>query len=132
MLKRLPYQFLLVFLGSIFFGLVSAIPRLSGAETIQNRSIHVNSAIASEVTSHTFQLTLPTTTNIGSIVFEYCSNSPLIYLTCSAPAGFDASSSVLATQSGNTGFSIDNTNTTTNKIVLTRPVSPGLTVPSTY
>jgi hypothetical protein len=132
MLKWLSYKFLVLLSGLIFLSMILTNPRQSGADVIQNRSIKVQSAVASDVTTHSFQLTLPTTNNVGSIVFEYCSNSPLVYFSCTAPTGFDINSAVLASQSGNVGFSLDNADTTNNKIVLTRPVAPGLTVPSGY
>jgi hypothetical protein len=75
---------------------------------------------------------LPTTNDVGSIILEYCDNSPIIYVSCTAPAGLDASAANLSSQAGNTGFSIDSADSTTNKIVLTRPLSAGTLVPNTY
>jgi hypothetical protein len=74
---------------------------------------------------------MPSVSTVGSIAFEYCSNSPLLTSPCTAPAGFSASSAVLAAQSGETGFTVD-AGSTANRIVLTR--GPGLTsaIPVSY
>jgi hypothetical protein len=96
------------------------------------RSVTLSSAVPSAVTTHTFRFSLPTTNDVGSIVLEYCSNSPIIYVSCTAPLNLDTSAAVLASQLGNTGFSIDTADSTINKIVLTRAVAPGTLVPNTY
>jgi hypothetical protein len=105
---------------------------VAGAIDINLRSITVTSAVPSAVTTHTFRLSLPTTNDVGSIVLEYCDNSPIIYVACTPPPGVDVSAAILSSQSGNIGFSIDSTNSTTNKIVLTRPAVAGNLTPSTY
>ncbi|HTE22649.1 MAG TPA: hypothetical protein VK674_06435 [Candidatus Limnocylindria bacterium] len=57
---------------------------------------------------------------VGSVSFEFCSNSPIVQVVCVPPTGFDISAAVLVSQSGQTGFAIDGASTTTNKLVLTR------------
>jgi hypothetical protein len=94
--------------------------------------MNVTSAVASEVATHSFYFNMPSTVKIVTIVFENCSNSPLIYFACNVPAGMDANSAVLSSQTGNVGFSIDSADTTANKIVLTRPSAPGVAIPNTY
>ena len=98
---------------------------------INSRSITPLSVVPSAVTTHTFQFSLPTTNNVGSIIFNYCDNSPIIYEACTPPTGLSVSAANLASQSGNVGFSIDNADSTANKIVLSRPSAPGTLVPST-
>src|SRR4051794_9928729 len=97
---------------------VSLIPHTQ-ALLLLNRSVSLASATPSTVTNHTFKFTPQTSSNISSIVFEYCDNSPLFSFACTIPSGLDTSAASLSSQSGNTGFSIDNGNTTSNKIVLT-------------
>ena len=104
----------------------------SSAVTLFNRSVTISSGAPSAIASHSFKFDVPTTSDIGSIVFEYCSNNPYFTDTCTAPAGMDATSATLNSQAGNTGFSIDSTDTTQNKIVLTRPTAPGITTSNTY
>jgi len=60
------------------------------------------------------------TSAVGSVSFEFCSNSPIAQVVCVPPTGFDIGNAVLASQSGQTGFTIDGASTTTNKLVLTR------------
>jgi hypothetical protein len=99
------------------------------AQELTNRHILVLSAVPSAVTTHNFKFDIASASNLGSIVFEYCENSPVFSYTCDAPVGMDASSTNITAQSGNTGFSIDGVNTTSNKIVITRisaAASPGV------
>lgn len=123
--------FLLAFVlslgGSLFtnYSLVSA-------QELTNRSISISSAGPSVVVSHNFSFTPSSTTNIGSIVFEYCENTPVFDQPCDAPVGLDVSLANLVVQTGNTGFSIDGGNTTASKLVLTRSPSAGAAASSSY
>jgi hypothetical protein len=105
---------------------------LGSAIDLNLRSVTISSAVPSAVTTHTFRFSLPTTNDVGSIVLEYCDNSPIIYVGCGPPAGLDASAATLSSQSGNVGFSIDAADSTASKIVLSRPAIPGTLVPNTY
>jgi hypothetical protein len=96
------------------------------------RSITLSTGTPSAVASHNFVLAPPTTSNIGSLVFEYCANSPISFAACTPPPGLDASSATLVSQSGNTGFSINTPVSTANKIVLGRTSAPGIITNSTY
>jgi hypothetical protein len=58
---------------------------------------------------------------VNSIRFQFCSNTPLIGDACVAPAGFDDSAATIASQSGNTGWSINAGLSTSNVIILSRP-----------
>lgn len=102
------------------------------AARLENRSIEVSTALPSAVARHSFSMTPESVTPIGSIAFEYCANSPLIELPCAVPAGLDVSSASMSSESGNTGFSIDGTNTTSNRIVLSRPPVAAFSVSSSY
>jgi hypothetical protein len=112
--------------------LVITVSRPAAAITITNRSITLGSYTPSAVTNENFQFTLPTTADVGSIVLEYCSNSPSFYLSCVAPTGLDVSAATLTTQSGNVGFSIDTADGNANHLVLSRPVTPGTVLPNQY
>lgn len=83
--------------------------------------------------NHLFTFTVPTVaTNIGSIMFLYCtsasgSDGDTSESTCTAPAGLDVTSATLGAEGSNaTGFSKDTTNSTTNKFILTKgtPAAP--------
>lgn len=132
MFNRSYSRLITVLLAVIFMAVLLLNTKQTGADLIQDRSIVLSSTIASEVVSNTYHITPPSTSSIGSIVFEYCSNSPVLNFTCTAPAGLDVGSANLSGQSGNTGFSVDNTDTTANKLVITRPAAAGIVTPSTY
>lgn len=118
--------------AGVILALVFIDSRPTSADIIQQRSVTISSAIPSAITTENFQFTLPTIASVGSIDLEYCSNSPLVFYPCVAPTGLDVNTASLSSQSGNVGFSIDNADTTANKLVLTRPAAPGLSIPSTY
>lgn len=99
---------------------------------LANRSIMLSTATPSAVASHTFQITINSTSTIGSIVLEYCANSPLMIVSCIPPAGLSLSGAGLAQQTGNTGFTIDGADSTTSKLVLGRVALPTVPAPSTY
>jgi len=120
------------FLGLITVCLWLALGHQVYAAQLTNRQVQISTATPSAVAAHAFSLTYPTTNSVGSVVFLYCINSPLFSDPCTAPAGINVATASLSSQSGNVGFSIDNGNTTANRLVLTRPSSPGLTVASSY
>jgi hypothetical protein len=111
---------------------IAQIPSSSQALHIQNHSVRVSTALVNATASHNFQFDYPSTSVVGSIVFQYCDNGALVSLPCNAPSGLDVSSANLVSQTGNTGFSIDAGSSTTSKIVLTRAAAPGVAVTSTY
>lgn len=130
MLIRSGYRALLTFLMIALLAF-PLIPLNTYALTLENRFVDIGSATPSATTTHDFGFDFLSNTDVGSVVFEYCSNSPLFEAACVAPSGLDVSGVSLDSQTGETGFSIDGS-TTTNAIVLTRipvPANPG---PSTY
>lgn len=68
--------------------------------------------------NHEFKFTIPTTGNVGSIKFEYCTAA--VQVACTAPTNMDASGVTYGTESGVTGFSIRGASTTANVVVITR------------
>jgi|SRR5579862_2876730 len=104
----------------------------SSAAILFQRSVVISTAVPSAVAVDSFQFNVPTASVLGSIVFQYCSNSPSFYQACIAPVGLDVSAASLTSQFGNTGFSIDAADTTANQIVLTRPAAAGLITTSGY
>lgn len=105
----------------------------TSANILFNRSVVISSAVPSAVTTEDFKFDIPSSTNLGSIVFEYCANSPSFYSSCTVPVGLDASAAVLTSQTGNIGFSIDTATSSANKIVLNRAAAaPGIITANTY
>jgi hypothetical protein len=113
------------------FGLVGNFQTVS-ASTFTNRSVQISTARPSIIANHTFRFTYPSTAVVGSIVLEYCDNSPVLFYTCNVPPGLDVTAATLSSQSGNIGFSIDGADTTANQLVITRAPGAGLAVPSSY
>lgn len=97
------------------------------ASDMTNRSVFLGSAITTANTSHTFTYTMAGGTTVGSIKFEYCSNSPLFEIPCTAPIDMSADGALLTSQTGETGFTVDATATNLNTIVIKRS-SPATTV----
>lgn len=91
---------------------------------LTTRSVTVSSSLPSAVVEQDFQFNSLGSPSIGSIVFEYCSNTPLLVLPCTPPVGLDSSAPSLIFQSGDVGFTVHpNTALFSNKIILTRVVS---------
>lgn len=124
--SRTAYIFI-VFLLALFPLLspqnVDAAPMTSKAVTIGNSAPSAN-------TTHQFSFTITSVSNVGSIEFEYCSNSPLIGVSCTAPSGFSASSAILIAQTGESGFSISPD--APNRLLLTRPSASTSAIPVSY
>jgi hypothetical protein len=77
---------------------------------------------ASGVVRHLFTFTLPSSTNVGSIKFQYCTTAADVApATCVMPTGLVTTSATLTSQNGATGFSI--VNTTNGAPYITRPAA---------
>lgn len=73
--------------------------------------------------NHFFQFTLPSTSSIGSIQFEYCTTAAL---ACIPPNGIDTTGASLGTEAGWTGVSVIKAPTTsTNVFYLKKAVASG-------
>lgn len=75
---------------------------------------------------YTFAFTIPTTGNVGSVLFQVCT-TPLPGTTCTAPTGFTAANatSVATTGTGFTGFSVDTSTNLTGAPYSCSGTSPG-------
>ncbi len=104
---------------------------VSAAE-LTTRSIRVSTAQVGQVADHNYAFTVPSTAVIGSIAYEYCTNSPLEYIPCVAPAGLDVTAASITAQTGNTGFSVSVGDTTAYRLVITRPAAAGTTGATTF
>lgn len=112
--------------------LTSAVPvfQFQPAEALglNNRSLELGTSAPSVTTTYSFQFDITFNSNLGSIYFEFCSNSPIPDDVCTPPADFDISSATLTDQTGETGFSID-PGVTDNTLLLTR--APAIATPQT-
>jgi hypothetical protein len=102
------------------------------ADEISNRSVQVTSGIPLALTTQTIRYTTPSTSTLGSIEFQYCSNSPFTGTPCVAPVGFDISGVVLTGQTNNIGFTVDIINSSASRVVLTRIPASATVGPNTY
>lgn len=71
------------------------------AADIGDRSLQLSSSTPSQLaTTHTFTFDLVPGGSVGSIEFEYCSNSPIPDDVCVPPTGIDLSNATLDNQTG--------------------------------
>lgn len=129
LVSRIPKFLSLALVACVVWSLMSP-PAI--ASQLTARSITMSNAIPSAIANHNFSFTYTSTSAIGSVAFEYCDNSPVFAYVCNPPAGLDVTAANLASQSGNTGFSINGVATTANKLVITRPPLAAAAVASTY
>jgi hypothetical protein len=91
---------------------------LAYSSELFNRSVTIGNSEPNAVTTHTFRFNLRTSSTLGSILFEYCTD-PFIGNVCTAPPGLSLSAATLTGQTGVAGFSMDSSSTA-NKIILSR------------
>jgi hypothetical protein len=84
-----------------------------------------------EASTYSFSFGLVNNTDIGSIQFEFCSDTPIIGAPCTPPTGLDTSGVTLADQTGEVGFSIM-TGQPSHIIVLTRTAATPTPGPVSY
>lgn len=110
-------------LFALAIALLVFVPSVSAATRLQDRSLYIESARPSITTSYKLSFRYMTPEPVGSVDMLFCVD-PIPYMPCVPPAGLDASGAVLADQSGETGFTIQQK--TANHIVLSR--TPGTPV----
>lgn len=82
------------------------------------------------VVKHLFTFTIGSTTNLGAIQFQYCTN-PDPNIACVMPTGLVTTSATLSSQTGaNTGFTLNNS--TNGAPYLTRSAAAGTAATSSY
>ena len=127
-LYRLTIMSLLILVIALQFGSVSygAIPDFF------NRSDQLSTSAAGATARNVISFTITDTSSpVGSLEFQFCVDSPLPLASCAPPTGLNASGVILASQSGNTGFSVAS-NSTANAVILTRSPSNPTSVLNTY
>lgn len=118
--KKSRFLAAFVFLSIMLSPLYNTLVR---ADDIVSRSIAISSSYISEIVTHTFEFDTVTPGNVGSIVFEYCDNSPLFSDPCTPPVGLDVSGASIDSQAGATGFGISGATTATNLVISRAPVA---------
>lgn len=130
--KHTPRIFSIIVLASILILGMGPFVFRAEASSLQNRRVVISDATKSANATYLFEFGL-TTNNVllGSIQFEFCSNTALLGEVCVPPTGFDASSADLVNQAGVIGFSISPISNA-NTIVLTRTTANTAAVQVSY
>jgi len=100
--------------GTLLAGIVFPLlmPSMASANQITVRSLTLQAgttdggSLAGGNVNHLFTFTVPTTGTVGSIQFLYCTNASG---TCTMPTGLVTTSATMGTQTGATGFTLNNT-----------------------
>lgn len=128
--------------------ITSLILSQASAGELKTRTISVSKSTVGEVSDYQVSFLVPNTQVLGSISFEFCSNSPIHGMPCT-PAGvgpvFDhdnnnltpdvlnvSSGIILSNQQGNVGFSASQADTTSTKIVIKRSAVSANNTMSSY
>lgn len=93
------------------------------ATSLDRRSLKISSQVpgVSPVT-YTFEYQTGSVYSIGSVVLEFCENTPLIGLPCDPIPGFSVAGATITAQTGIVGYSIE-PGVTNSRIVFTRTPS---------
>ena len=127
-LKATRYTFLVLLFGVV---LVFQVYKPAYGLYLSQRTILVGSPVVGAVTTHDFTFVFPDTNPVGSMRFEYCTNSPLVSVACAAPSGMNMQAAAISAQTGVTGFSVD-PGSTVNALLISRPSAPATAVPARY
>lgn len=92
-----------------------------GYVELGNRSITLGSGSPSAVTTYDVNFSITSGETLGSVEVLFCSNSPIMSDSCTVPAGMDASSAVLNSQSGPGDFTLYQSSP--NSLILARTPS---------
>jgi hypothetical protein len=95
---------LCILISGISGGVVSALGQIT-SRTLTLQAGTDPGSKPSGVVNHQFTFTVPTTANIGSIEFKYC---VLASGTCAIPTGLSTLAATMGTQTGATGFTLNN------------------------
>ena len=117
---RIEMVLTLIVFVVFFTGQASAVVRFT------NRSLYINSAVPGATTSYTVSFQYTTPTSIGSLKLQACLD-PIPYDPCVPPTGINLSNADLASQVGETGYSISSASS--NQLILSR--TPSVVVPDT-
>ncbi|HEY4963122.1 MAG TPA: hypothetical protein VIH90_00310 [Candidatus Saccharimonadales bacterium] len=87
---------------------------------LPSRSLQLSDSTPSAVATYNFSFVLPSLQNMGSVEIQFCSNDPLQGDVCDPPTGLDATSAVLADQTGVSNYTIG-TGSDANKLIIVSP-----------
>lgn len=110
-------------LATITPGLV---PSFASAAQLTERSIALSSA-ATSATAVTYDVDFTPATTAGSLIIDFCSNSPLVGAECVAPTGFTAASAA-STDASSIGLQDSAVNTLVIETTLTATTAKSLEI----
>ncbi len=90
---------------------------------LNQRSIYIQNNAPSATTQYTVSFGLSANETLGSIEIEFCSNSPLLFMSCTAPTNFNDLNANLVNESGISGLTINNGLSNQNTLILSRVAS---------
>lgn len=91
----------LPFVQTAVLVLATMVPLGAQAAQLENRQLELSTAAASATgVDYTFTFDTATEDDIGSFVFEICSNDPFPDTSCTAPSGFDGSGATATSDLG--------------------------------
>lgn len=93
---RLTAQLVLLIGLSVTMVVALLLPVLAGAAQATNRSIGLSSSSVS-ASNVSYEVKFTPASSAGAFVVDFCSDSPLIGQTCTAPTGFNATTAASAT-----------------------------------
>ncbi len=116
--------------------LLGVVPLLAlhanAAPYVQNRTLTLSSSLTlAPSVNYLISFTYPAPTTVGSIVFEFCEETPIPNTPCTSPVGFSANSVNLVTQTGDVGFGLSGASTI-NRVILTRAPAMTSGQPASY
>lgn len=99
------------------------------AAELESRTLELSDSTPGKTgVTYSASFQIATVATLGSVEFEFCSNSTFPTDVCVAPTGLDASHAVFEQESGISGFAISSENA--NEIVISRPPAPMTAVPA--
>ncbi len=135
------------YIGNVFAGtsavvllLMSALPAFFGAQTVyagtvSSRSIEMSSSLASATgVEYTVQYTPASSNSIEGVIVDFCSNSPIIGASCTAPTGFSVGTPTVTNYSTSmgTGWTASAESTSTLELSNTTAQTQSTTTPDSF
>ncbi len=97
----------------------------TSAAELSSRSVTIGSSLPGAVTNHDFRFNTISGSNVGSIKFDYCSDTPLFGAPCTAPTGLIVNTATILQQSLGNGFTVSGVSTPSTLIITRNPAISG-------
>lgn len=122
--RKLSLVTTVVFAAALLYIGVGPLAITASAAQLQQRSLAVANNEPGQTSRYVISMTIvDDSVDLGSVKAEFCENTALFEIACTAPDGFDITTASLASQTGTSGFTIDPASTA-NDLRLTRAPGP--------